>query len=180
LLWENKPLGDSQGSGGGDDHHRRGLAAASFGGPRTETRVVSTLAGAILLLGRLGFAGLFGFAARGHIQHHARYLGTARGKLPIPSLAGWPTGVFLLVADVSIVVGIWPDVGCLMIAAFLLPAAVLFHPFWSITDAAARRSQEGSFYRNVSLLGAALSLFALFTAVGHIGFAITGPAISLR
>lgn len=141
---------------------------------------MTTAAGAILLIGRILFAGLFASAARGHIENHARYVGTAQGKMPLPLLAGWPTGVFLLVADVSIVVGIWPDIGALMIAAFLLPAAVLFHRFWAISDAAQRRTQEGSFYRNVSLLGAALSLFALFTVVGHIALSVTDAAINLR
>ncbi len=141
---------------------------------------MSHLAGAILLAGRILFAGLFAFSARGHIQHHARYVGIAGGKLPIPLLAGWPTGVFLLLADISIVAGIWPDIGALMVAAFLLPAALLFHPFWTIADAGLRRTQEGSFYRNVTLLGAALSLFALLAAVGHISFAVTGTAIRLR
>jgi putative oxidoreductase len=141
---------------------------------------MTTLAGVILLIGRILFAGLFAFSARGHIQNHGRYAGIAQGKLPIPSVAGWPTGVYLLLAIASIVGGIWPDIGCLMIAAFLLPAAALFHPFWSVSDPAQRRTQEGSFYRNVSLLGAAVSLFALFAAVGNIAFAVTGAAISLR
>jgi hypothetical protein len=84
---------------------------------------MTTLAGAVLLVGRILLAGLFAFSARGHIQGHARYVGVAEGKLP---------------------------------------------------------TQEGSFYRNVTLLGAALSLFALLTAVGHLRFALTGAAISLR
>jgi hypothetical protein len=67
---------------------------------------VSTLPGAILLVGRILFAGLFAFSARGHIQNHSRYAGVARGKLPVPAVAGWPTGVFLALADVSIVAGI--------------------------------------------------------------------------
>lgn len=92
---------------------------------------MTTLAGVILLIGRIGFAGLFAFSARGHIQNHARYAGLAQGKL-------------------------------------------------SVADPAQRRTQEGSFYRNVSLLGAALSLFALFAAVGNLAFAVTGAAISLR
>jgi putative oxidoreductase len=141
---------------------------------------MTALAGAILLVGRILFAGLFAFSARGHVENHHRYAGFARGKLPIPSVAGWPTGLFLLLADLSIVAGIWPDVGSLMIMAFLLPAAVLFHPFWTVSDPANRRTQEGSFYRNVSLLGAAVSLFALFATAGHVPFALTGPAISLR
>ena len=141
---------------------------------------MTALAGALLLTGRVLFAGLFAYSARGHIQNHARYAGIARGKLPIPGLAGWPTGMFLLLADVSIVAGIWPDVGSLMIAAFLIPTTLLFHPFWSVTDAAARRPQEGFFYRNVSLLGASLSLFVMFAVVGHIPFAVTGSALNLR
>jgi uncharacterized membrane protein YphA (DoxX/SURF4 family) len=134
----------------------------------------------LLLVGRVLFVALFAFSARGHIQNHARYVEIARGKLPIPALAGWPTGVFLLLSDGSVVAGIWPDVGSLMIAAFALGTGLLFHPFWTVTDAAQRRTQEGSFYRNLTLLGAGLSLFALFATVGHISFALTGPAISLR
>ena len=75
---------------------------------------MTTAAGAILLIGRILLTGLFAFSARGHIQSHSRYAGMAKGKLPLPFLAGWPTGVFLLLADVSIVVGIWPDVGALI------------------------------------------------------------------
>lgn len=141
---------------------------------------MSTLGGAILLAGRILFVALFAFAARGHVLNHARYVEGSGPKLPLPVLAGWPAGAWLLIADASIVAGIWPDIGSLMIALFLVPAAVLFHPFWTVTDAAARRTHESSFYRDVTLLGAALALFALFTAVGHVPFAVTGPALSLR
>jgi putative oxidoreductase len=141
---------------------------------------MNTLGGVILLIGRILFVALFVSAARGHIQNHPRYVEGSGKKLPFPVLAGWPAGVWLLLAAVSIVVGIWADLGSLMIAAFLIPAAVLFHPFWSQTDPAARRTHEAGFYRDVSLLGAALALFALFAASGHVPFALTGPALSLR
>ena len=141
---------------------------------------MSTLGGVVLLAGRGLFPALFAFAARGHIQNHARYVEGSGRKLPLPILAGWPTGVWLVVADVSILFGIWPDIGALMLALFLVPAAVVFHPFWTFTDPAARRTHESSFYRDVSLLGAALALFALLATAGHIPFALTGPAISLR
>ena len=141
---------------------------------------MSTLAGVILLIGRILFVALFLSAARGHIQNHPRYVEGSGKKLPFPILAGWPGGVFLLVAAISIVAGIWADIGALMIALFLVPAAVLFHPFWSQTDPAARRTHEASFYRDVSLLGAALALFALFAAAGHVPLALTGPAINLQ
>ncbi len=136
--------------------------------------------GIILLAGRILFAGMFAFAARGHIVNHARYVEGLGKKLPIPFLAGWPTGVLFIVADISIVAGIWPDIGSLLLVAFLVPAGILFHPFWKFSDPAARRTQEGGFYRDVSLLGAALALFAFFTAFGHLPFALTGSLLNLR
>ena len=135
---------------------------------------------AILLVGRILFVGLFVFTAQNHIRSHARYVATAKGRLPIPYVAGWPAGVWLLLADASIVLGLWPDIGALMMAAFLVPTTILFHPFWKFSDPAQRRTQEMSFYRNVSLTGAALALFALFSVVGPGRFGITGSLLNLR
>lgn len=113
-------------------------------------------------------------------MNHARYVATARGRLPVPYVAGWPVGVWLLLADVLMVLGIWADIAALMMAAFLIPTAFLFHPFWTFSDATQRRTQQSNFYRNISLLGAALALFALFSVVGPGRFAITGPLFNLR
>ena len=141
---------------------------------------MDTLGGIFLLAGRVLFSSLFVFSAWGHLRRHPQYVGIARGKLPIAFLAGVPTGVYLLVAAVSVVAGIWADLGALMIAAFLAPAALLFHPFWSFSDPATRRTQQSGFLRNVTLFGVALALFALFGASGHLPFAVTGPAIDLH
>jgi putative oxidoreductase len=141
---------------------------------------MSTAASAILLVGRILFVALFVFTGRGHIRNHAQYVGTAKGRLPIPYVAGWPTGVWLLLADASIVLGVWPDIAALMMAAFLVPTTILFHPFWKFSDQAQRRTQTMSFYRNVSLLGAALALFVLFTVAGPGRFALTGSLLNLR
>ena len=131
-------------------------------------------------MGRIFFVGLFAYTARNHIQSHARYVATATGRLPIPYVAGWPTGVWLLLGDVSMILGVWADIGALMLAAFLVPTTLVFHPFWNVSDPAKRRPQEMSFYRNVSLFGAALALFALFSVAGPGRFAVTGSLLNLR
>jgi len=141
---------------------------------------MSTTASAILLIGRILFVALFAYSARGHIVNHERYVTTARGRLPVPYVAGWPAGAWLVLADLLMVLGIWADIAALMMAAFLIPTALLFHRFWTIADPAQRRTQEGAFYRNVSLLGATLALFALFSVVGAVRFAITGPFVNLH
>ncbi len=141
---------------------------------------MSSTASAILLLGRIFFVALFVLSARGHIVNLARYVTTATGRLPVPYVAGWPVGVWLLLAILSVVLGIWPDVDALMMAAFLIPTAFLFHPFWTFSDPALRRTQASSFYRNVSLLGATLALFALLSVAGPGRFAITGSLFNLH
>jgi uncharacterized membrane protein YphA (DoxX/SURF4 family) len=141
---------------------------------------MSTTASVILLLGRIFFVAMFVVSAWGNIVNHQRYMTLTKGKMPVPYVAGWPVGVWQLVATVSVVLGIWPDVGVLMIAAFLVPTTILFHPYWTFSDPAERRTQRGYFLRNVSLLGATLALFALFTVAGPGQFAITGSLFNLR
>jgi putative oxidoreductase len=141
---------------------------------------MSTTASAILLVGRILFVALFVVSAQGHIANHARFVATAKGRIPVPYVAGWPVGAWLALAILSMVLGIWPDVGALMLAAFLIPTSLLFDPFWTFSDAAQRRTQRGSFLRNVSLLGATLALFAFLTVVGPGRFAITGSLFNLR
>jgi putative oxidoreductase len=147
---------------------------------RADETAMSITASVILLAGRILFVALFLSSARGHIVNQDRYVTTARGKIPFPYVAGWPIGGWLIVAVISMVLGIWPDIGALMLAAFLIPTALLFHNFWTFSDPPQRRTQQGSFFRNVSLLGATLALFALFSVAGPGQFAITGSLFNLR
>ena len=100
-------------------------------------------------------------------------------SFPAPYLAGWPAGVWLLAASLSIALGIWPDLGSLMVAVFVVPAGLYFHRFWTLEDPAQRQMQSGNLFRNVAFLGASLALFGLFVSVGEgMRFAITKPLFS--
>lgn len=135
--------------------------------------------GIIVLIGRVLFAVFFVRSAIAHVRKHRGMGDFARSAhLPAPAIAGWPTGVWLLVASLSIAIGIWPDVGSLMIAVFLVLAALYFHRFWTLDDAEQRQTQAGSFYRNVALLGASLAMLGFFVAAGAgLRYAITGPLL---
>jgi putative oxidoreductase len=144
---------------------------------------VSTEAGLILLAGRvlfgLFFAAVAGFG--GHIRNGKMLEGYARSAgFPLASIAGWPTGVWLVVGGFSVAFGIWPDVGALMIAAFVVPAAGYFHRFWEIEDQMQKMTQQQLFFRNVVALATTLILFGTFTAFGsELRFAITQPLFDL-
>jgi uncharacterized membrane protein YphA (DoxX/SURF4 family) len=142
---------------------------------------MSSIPGALELIGRIMFGGYFVFTGAGfHIpktkmaEQYAASVG-----FPLPQLAGWPTGVWMTAAGLSIALGIWPDIGCLMLAAFAIPAAWYFHRFWEVEDPNIKQFQQGYFGRNVIIVGACLVIFAMFVSFGDaVRFTITGPALS--
>lgn len=142
---------------------------------------MSVEAGAIVLLGRVLFVIFFGpIAGMGHIRRAKMMKGYARSQgFPIAYLAGWPAGVWLIAASLSILLGVWPDIGSLMIAAFVIPAALFFHKFWALEDAMQKQTQTQLFYRNMIALGASFMLFGLFVSLGpELRFTITAPLLS--
>jgi putative oxidoreductase len=140
---------------------------------------VSTEAGLIFLAGRLLFGLFFALVAGfgGHIRSGKMLEGYARSVgFPLASIAGWPTGLWLVAGGLSVALGIWPDVGALMIAAFVVIAAINFHRFWEIEDQMQKMTQQQLFFRNVTALGTSLILFGTFAAFGpELRYAITQP-----
>lgn len=135
-----------------------------------------------LLIGRvlfaLNFVAVAGFA---HLTKGPMFIGFARQMhFPFPFLASWVSGVWLVAAGASIALGIWADIGALMIAAFVIVAAAWFHRFWAVDDENQRQTQTLLFWRNVTFLGAALTLFAFLAAFGHdLPLTITDPLFDL-
>ena len=142
---------------------------------------MSDAAGALVLAGRILFAVFFGLVAGvgAHIRQSKGMEAYARSmRFPIPAISGWPTGVWLLVGSVSVGFGIWGDIGSLMIAAFVIPAAAWFHRFWEV-DESQKMMQTGFFFRNLIALAMTLVLFGLFAGLGSaLPFTITDPAFS--
>ena len=69
----------------------------------------------------------------------------------------------------------WPDVGALMIAVFVIPAAFRFHRFWDVEDQMQRMTQVQLFWRNMIALRASTAMFGMFVALGDaLRFTITG------
>ena len=140
---------------------------------------MSAGAGAVVLVGRVLFSIFFVRSGWGHLTKGKGMIGYAdTAGLPVPYLAGWPSGVWLIAASACVALGIWPDVGALMVAAFVIPAAWYFHRFWTIDDPSQRQAQSSSFYRNIEILGASLAMFGLFASAGNgLRFTLTGPLV---
>lgn len=140
---------------------------------------MSDAVGIVVLIGRILFAVHFLVAATGHLTQGGMMVGYARSKgFPLAFGAGWPAGVWLLAGALSVLLGVWPELGALLIALFVVVTALGIHQFWTIQDPAQRQAEMLNFTRNVTFLGAAIALFGFFAAAGgDLKFALLKPLI---
>ncbi|MGW7367641.1 DoxX family membrane protein [Streptomyces sp. NPDC054841] len=131
----------------------------------------------LVLIGRILFAVVFLASAVGHLTKSKEMGAYAASKgLPAPVPATVLSGVLLLLGGLSVALGIWADLGALLLAVFVFPTAVLMHPFWKESDPGTRQLEQVMFLKDVALGGAALALLAFFSYVGNdLGLTITGP-----
>jgi len=133
----------------------------------------------IVLIGRILFSVLFLSSAFGHFAQRQTMAGYASSRgVPSSEVAVLASGVLLALGGLSVLLGIWADLGSLLLVIFLVPTAVLMHGFWRETDPQARQMETIQFLKDISLAGAALMLFALFAHTDDLGLTITGPLFS--
>ena len=135
----------------------------------------------VVLIGRILFALLFLGSGVAHITQRHMMAGYAASKrVPAASLAVPASGVLILVGALMVAVGVWPDLGALLLVVFLVPTAALMHGFWAETDPAARMNEQTQFLKDLSLAGAALVMFGLFAQLGDdLGLVVVGPLFEL-
>lgn len=136
-----------------------------------------------MLMGRILFvifpAYISGFSF--HVKNPKAAEGYARAMgFPAPGAAGTVAGVWLIASSLSIALGIFPDLGSLMLGAFVTVAAFYFHAYWKVEDAEQKQTQSSLFWRNMMMLAACLIMFGFFASVdGALPYAVTGSLFDL-
>ncbi len=135
----------------------------------------------VFLIARILFALIFLLSAIGHLTQasamaqYADYKGAPGGKLGV-ILSGIAMGVGALM----VLLGVFGDLGSLIVAATLIPISLFMHAFWKETDAQAKQAEQVSFNKNIGLIGGALALFLLYAVQGtQLGLSVTEPLITL-
>lgn len=72
-----------------------------------------------------------------------------------------------LVGGILIVTGLKTRYASLLMILFVIVATGISHRYWEFADAAARRAQESQFFKNLSIIGGFILLFA--TGSGRFG-----------
>jgi len=131
----------------------------------------------VALIGRLLFAAMFINSGIDHLKEREGMTAYARSQgAPAPELGVPGSGLLILMGGLLMALGLWPDLGALLIAAFLIPVTFYMHAFWKISDPQMRQMQRIHFFKNLSLTGASLLAFALFAECGDdIGLMAGGP-----
>jgi putative oxidoreductase len=135
----------------------------------------------IVLIGRVLFAALFLGSAFSHLMQSTQMGQYARSKgVPAARLSVIGSGILLLVGGLMVLLGIWADLGSLLLVVFLIPTAMVMHAFWKETEPEAKNTEMINFNKDMALAGAALMLCAFFAHVDSLGLTVTGPLFELR
>ncbi|MET0447870.1 MAG: DoxX family protein [Aeromicrobium sp.] len=131
----------------------------------------------IFLIGRILFVYLIIGSGVAHLTATDAMAGYAESRgLPNARLATQVSGVALVAGGVSVLLGIWGDIGALGLAILLVITAVAMHAFWKETDPQAKQMEMVSFNKDIALAGGALVIFSILSS-DYAPYTLTGALI---
>ena len=138
------------------------------------------------LIGRILFCALFigsGIGQLVDLEGSTRYA-TAKGIAPTAARPGViASGVAFIVGGVSVLFGIWGDLGALVLIVTLIPLTFLMHQFWAERDPQAKQTEMSMFMKNIALIGGCVLVFSWYardTFGFGLPYTITDGAFSFR
>ena len=133
---------------------------------------------AVLVIGRVLFALIFVASGINHITKAEHMTSYAQfKKVPAAKASVLLSGVLFLLAAASLILGVYADLGALVLAVLLVVMAVMFHDFWKQTDPQQKQMEQIAFFKNISMAGGALVMFAALAASDE-GARIIGPMLT--
>ena len=134
----------------------------------------------VLIIGRVLFSLIFVASGVAHLTKLEAMTGYAQyKKVPAAKLSVIATGLMLIIGGLYVALGIYADLGALLLAIFLLLSAFKMHDFWTISDEQAKQSEMTSFMKNLALAGASLIIFVLVGTGVEFGPTITEGIFNL-
>lgn len=112
---------------------------------------------ALFVIGRLVIGLYFIFNGVNHFMRDKILSEYAHSKgVPMPTAAVMATGVLLLLGGLSMLLGLYPVFGVVILLIFFIPVSVIMHNFWAVSDPQAKMIEMVNFLKNMALVGALL------------------------
>ncbi|MGD2215244.1 MAG: DoxX family protein [Gemmatimonadales bacterium] len=122
----------------------------------------------LYLIGRVLFGLIFVGSGLGHFMRlpgMAHYAG-AKG-VPVAKVTVAISGIMLFAGGLSVILGVYMEIGIWLLIFFLVAAAFMMHDFWTVTDPAQKMVEQAMFMKNLSMAGAALLLYYMIRVYGY-------------
>jgi putative oxidoreductase len=129
--------------------------ASAAASPSRSLTEAPTVAGSIVLLGRLFFALIFLMAGPNHFASQTIAYAASQG-VPLASIVVPFSGALAIVGGLSILLGYRARIGAWLIALFLVGVTPMMHKFWVVADPTMHQLQMIMFMKNMAMLGGAL------------------------
>lgn len=115
----------------------------------------------ILLLGRLALGVIFVKSGLQKLLALGAFAASLAGR-GVPQSSFWAVvgATVEFVGGILIITGLKTRHASLLLILFVIVATGISHRYWEFADAAARRAQESQFFKNLSIIGGFLLLFA--------------------
>ena len=117
---------------------------------------------ALFVIGRIIFGLYFLYNSYQHFAKLGMMAGYAKSKgVPMAQFSVIFSGLLLLLGGLSILLGIYPLVGIILLILFLVPVTFMMHQFWAAKEPMQKMSETINFLKNMALIGALLMLFLI-------------------
>jgi putative oxidoreductase len=80
--------------------------------------------------------------------------------VPYPDILVWGAVLLEIGGGLMLVIGLYTRWVALAFFLYTLTLALIFHPYWTLTDAAAARTQAATFFGHLSMMGGMLFVVA--------------------
>jgi uncharacterized membrane protein YphA (DoxX/SURF4 family) len=130
----------------------------------------------LYLIGRVLFSLIFLLSGLGHLtQSDALSQYAASKGVPAPKAATLLSGLMILAGGLSVLLGVYMEIGTWLIVFFLVPAAFKMHNYWAVADPMQKGVERAQFMKNLSMTGAALMLYWVVQTHGYGPFVLGRP-----
>jgi putative oxidoreductase len=116
---------------------------------------IAFLAGRIIVGIFYLYNGVNHFIKYSALTEYAKFKG-----VPLAEVGVAVSGLLLLVAAVTIILGIFPEIGVGSLVLFFLPVTFMMHNFWAVPQEQ-QMAQIVNFSKNMALLGSALMFLGI-------------------